>query len=161
MRRPLAAVGGAAARHPWITLAVWVVLMAVAVGTAVTGVAGDSLFQRLKSEAPSADGESSQHSADCLRKKGIFGNRYGALHVTERNVHFVKAIMNTAIVAQVMNARGAKPMITFERGRIQRAEKVAMKKLHGLEISDGTTTERFWLDEKEIENVLRVLQRAV
>lgn len=65
MRGPLAAVGGAAARHPWITLAVWVVLMAVAVGTAVTGVAGDSLFQRLKSEAPSADGESS-HADDVL-----------------------------------------------------------------------------------------------
>lgn len=65
MRGPLAAVGGAAARHPWITIAVWVVLMAVAVGTAVTGVAGDSLFQRLKSEAPSADGESS-HADDVL-----------------------------------------------------------------------------------------------
>jgi len=44
MSGPLSAVGGAAARHPWITLAVWVVLMAVAVGTAVTGIAGDSLF---------------------------------------------------------------------------------------------------------------------
>jgi len=58
--RPLAAIGGASARHPFITLGVWVALMAVAAGTAVAGVAGDSLFERLKSEAPSADGESSR-----------------------------------------------------------------------------------------------------
>ena len=34
--------------------------MAIAVGTAVAGIAGESLFERLKSEAPSADGESSR-----------------------------------------------------------------------------------------------------
>jgi RND superfamily putative drug exporter len=60
MRGPLAAIGGAAARHPFRTLAVWAVLIAIAVGTAVTGIAGESLFERLKSEAPSADGESSR-----------------------------------------------------------------------------------------------------
>ncbi|MEO5919734.1 MAG: hypothetical protein ABIQ01_01185, partial [Pseudolysinimonas sp.] len=59
-RGPLAAIGGAAARHPWITLAAWVVLIGGAVATAVGGVAGESLFERLKSEAPGADGESSR-----------------------------------------------------------------------------------------------------
>ncbi len=56
---PLAAIGGAAARHPWITLVVWALLIGGAVATAVGGVAGESLFDRLKSEAPSAEGESS------------------------------------------------------------------------------------------------------
>jgi RND superfamily putative drug exporter len=61
----LAAIGGAAARHPWITLAVWILLIGGAVATAVGGLAGDSLFDRLKSEAPSANGESS-HADDVL-----------------------------------------------------------------------------------------------
>ncbi len=59
-RGPLAAIGGAAARHPWITLVVWVLLIGGAVATAVGGLAGETLFDRLKSEAPSANGESSR-----------------------------------------------------------------------------------------------------
>ncbi len=59
-RGPLAAIGTAAARHPWITLVVWVLVIGGAVATAVGGLAGESLFDRLKSEAPSADGESSR-----------------------------------------------------------------------------------------------------
>ncbi len=56
----LAAIGDAAARHPWVTLAVWILLIGGVVATAVGGIAGESLFDRLKSEAPSADGESSR-----------------------------------------------------------------------------------------------------
>lgn len=56
----LAAIGGAAARHPWITLVVWILLIGGAVATAVGGLAGESLFDRLKSEAPGANGESSR-----------------------------------------------------------------------------------------------------
>ncbi|HEX7835702.1 MAG TPA: MMPL family transporter, partial [Pseudolysinimonas sp.] len=63
--RPLAAIGGAAARHPWITLVAWVLVIGGAVATAVGGIAGESLFDRLKSEAPSANGESS-HADDAL-----------------------------------------------------------------------------------------------
>ncbi|MEO8263131.1 MAG: MMPL family transporter, partial [Pseudolysinimonas sp.] len=59
-RGPLATIGGAAARHPFVTLTVWLVLVAIAVGTAVAGLTGQSLFERLKSEAPSAEGESSR-----------------------------------------------------------------------------------------------------
>ncbi len=62
---PLAAIGGTAARRPWITLIVWVLLIGGAVATAVGGVLGESLFDRLKSEAPSAEGESS-HADDVL-----------------------------------------------------------------------------------------------
>jgi RND superfamily putative drug exporter len=59
-RGPLAAIGSASARHPWITLIVWVLMIGGAVATAVGGLAGESLFDRLKSEAPSANGESSR-----------------------------------------------------------------------------------------------------
>ncbi len=59
-RGPLATIGSASARHPWITLVVWVLVIGGAVATAVGGLAGESLFDRLKSEAPSADGESSR-----------------------------------------------------------------------------------------------------
>lgn len=58
-------IAGASARHPWITLVVWVLGIGAAVALAVAGVAGESLFDRLKSEAPSADGESS-HADDVL-----------------------------------------------------------------------------------------------
>ena len=59
-RGPLSAIGGAAARHPWMTLGAWVLLIGLAVATAVAGIGGESLFDRLKSEAPSANGESSR-----------------------------------------------------------------------------------------------------
>ncbi|MEO5922016.1 MAG: MMPL family transporter [Pseudolysinimonas sp.] len=62
---PLAAIGGAAARHPWITLAVWLLLITGAVATAVGGIAGESVFDRLKSDSSAADGESS-HADDVL-----------------------------------------------------------------------------------------------
>jgi len=59
MPGPLGRLAGGAARHPLLTLAVWVVALGAALLTALTGVVGESLFDRLKSEAPNADGESS------------------------------------------------------------------------------------------------------
>jgi uncharacterized membrane protein YdfJ with MMPL/SSD domain len=56
----LAAIGGAAARHPVITLVAWIALIGAAVATAVAGIGGESLFDRLTSAAPAADGESSR-----------------------------------------------------------------------------------------------------
>lgn len=102
------------------------------------------------------EGESILHTVEGLRKKGIFGNRFGALHVTERRVVFIKAVMN-GLGTAIMNAKGAKPMLAFSRDGIQRAEKVAVKKQHALELSDGKTTERFLIKEADIDNVLKVL----
>ena len=60
MSAPLERLGGAAARHPIVTLAAWAVLLLVAVGTAIVGVTGENLFDRLRSAAPTADGESTR-----------------------------------------------------------------------------------------------------
>jgi RND superfamily putative drug exporter len=57
---PLARLGAATGRHPWITLAVWTVLLGAAVGTALLGVTGETLFGRLLSAAPTANGESTR-----------------------------------------------------------------------------------------------------
>lgn len=63
---PLARVGGTAARHPVVTLLAWGLLVAGAVATAVLGVTGESLFDRLQGDAPSVAGESSR-ADDLLR----------------------------------------------------------------------------------------------
>ena len=59
-RGPLVAVGGAAARHPWITLAAWIVAIGIAIATAIAGLTGESLFDRLQSDAPAAEGDASR-----------------------------------------------------------------------------------------------------
>jgi RND superfamily putative drug exporter len=53
------------ARHPIATVVAWVLLLALAVGTAVFGLTGETLFQRLEGDAPSVDGEAS-HADDVL-----------------------------------------------------------------------------------------------
>lgn len=55
---PLARLSRASARHPFVTLVAWVVVLGVALVTAIGGLWGDSLFDRLKSAVPSASGES-------------------------------------------------------------------------------------------------------
>ncbi|HXR43703.1 MAG TPA: hypothetical protein VN759_02770, partial [Pseudolysinimonas sp.] len=56
-RRPLAAIGGASARHPFVVLTVWLVVLAASVAFALGGAGGQTLFQRLVSAAPSVSGE--------------------------------------------------------------------------------------------------------
>ena len=62
-RPRLGAVGRlsrASARHPIATVVAWVLVLAAALGTAVFGVTGESLFDRLDGAAPSVDGEASR-----------------------------------------------------------------------------------------------------
>jgi uncharacterized membrane protein YdfJ with MMPL/SSD domain len=53
-------VSGAAAAHPIVTVVAWVLLLAAALGTAVFGLTGQTLFERLDGAAPSVDGEASR-----------------------------------------------------------------------------------------------------
>ncbi len=62
---PLGRLGGVVGAHPLISLAVWAVLVAIAVATALAGAGGQSLFDRLKNGAPSVTGEAS-HADDVL-----------------------------------------------------------------------------------------------
>ena len=57
---PLGRLGGAAGAHPFISLAVWAVLVAIAVATALAGAGGQSLFERLKNGAPGVTAEASR-----------------------------------------------------------------------------------------------------
>lgn len=66
---PLGRLGGAVGAHPLISLAVWAVLVAIAVATALAGAGGQSLFDRLKNGAPSVTGEAS-HADDVLAGHG-------------------------------------------------------------------------------------------
>ncbi|MDF1478183.1 MMPL family transporter [Leifsonia sp. H3M29-4] len=54
----LAATSRLAARHPFVTIAAWAVVLAVSILTALSGIGGESLFDRLDSAAPTARGES-------------------------------------------------------------------------------------------------------
>src|SRR5664279_1673553 len=66
---PLGRLGGAVGAHPLISLAVWAVLVAIAVATALAGAGGQTLFDRLKNGAPSVTAEAS-HADDLLAGHG-------------------------------------------------------------------------------------------
>ncbi|GAB3806314.1 MMPL family transporter [Humibacter antri] len=56
---PIGRLGAAAARHPWVTLGCWLVVVAAAAATALGGIGGQTLFDRLGGSVPSVHGESS------------------------------------------------------------------------------------------------------
>jgi hypothetical protein len=101
-------------------------------------------------------GEEIVQTFGTLRRKGIFGNRYGELHVTNQRVAFVKAVMQ-GIAASAISQFGVKPAIVFERGKIQSVDKVPVRKQVALVISDGNRTERFVVDESEADTALALL----
>jgi uncharacterized membrane protein YdfJ with MMPL/SSD domain len=57
-RSPLARVGTTSARHPFLVLGGWVIVLAVIFATAILGLGGQSLFGRLSTGAPSVQEES-------------------------------------------------------------------------------------------------------
>ncbi|MGN6197634.1 MMPL family transporter [Humibacter sp.] len=56
---PIGRLGASAARHPLVTLACWFVVVAAAAATALGGIGGQTLFDRLAGSVPSVHGESS------------------------------------------------------------------------------------------------------
>jgi hypothetical protein len=104
-----------------------------------------------------ADGEDVLHVQEGLRKKGIFGSRFGELYITNRRVAFVKAIMKAGLVSAVIKSLGAKPIIEFERTSV-RVEKVAHKKLFALVVSSGDRSERFLIEPHAIDPILAILR---
>ena len=101
-------------------------------------------------------GEEIVQTFGTLRRKGIFGNRYGELHVTNQRVAFVRAVMQ-GLAATAISQFGVKPAIIFERGKILSINKVPVRKQVALEISDGKRTERFVVDEVEADTALALL----
>lgn len=106
-----------------------------------------------------ADGEEVLQSHPGLRRKGIFGNRYGELHVTNQRVAFVKAIMK-GIVGAAVNKLGVKPMLEFPRGSITGAEKVQLKKQTALVITAGGQSEKIVMAPEAIDGILAAIKPA-
>ncbi|MFZ2964189.1 MAG: MMPL family transporter [Rhodoglobus sp.] len=63
---PLARLGAGAARHPVVTVLAWAGALALAVATAVFGVTGENLFDRLVSGAPTVDSGESTRADELL-----------------------------------------------------------------------------------------------
>jgi hypothetical protein len=104
-----------------------------------------------------AYGEEVLHAQPALRRKGLFGNRYGELYVTNQRVAFVKAVMRSGIASGEIDPIGAKPMLVFDRGAISGCEKIAVRRHKALVITRGDTTERFIMAERAIDAVLPLL----
>ena len=102
------------------------------------------------------DGEQVLHVQEGMRKKGIFGNRFGELYITTHRVAFVKAIMKAGLLGAAIKAMGAKPILEFDRTKL-RAEKVAHKKMVALVITAGEISERFLVEPHAIDAVLALL----
>ncbi len=101
-------------------------------------------------------GEEIVTSFGTLRRKGLFGNRYGELHVTNQRIAFVKAVLD-GVVAATLSPFGVKPAIVFERHTIRSIDKVALRKQFAIEISDGRKTERFLVEEAEADAAMALL----
>ncbi len=104
-------------------------------------------------------GEEVVHTFGTLRRKGIFGNRYGELHVTNQRVAFVKAVMG-GLAASAISKFGVKPTIVFDRSAITSIDKVTHKKQVAIVIADGKKTEKFLVDAAEADAALAVFQTA-
>lgn len=105
------------------------------------------------------DGEEVVQELQGMRKKGIFGNRFGMLYLTNQRLAFVKAIMKAGLVSAALNAKGAKPMLAFSREQLRgNVEKIQLKKLIALQVTHGGKTERFVCDEAGIDQLLATLR---
>ena len=57
-RGPLARIAGTAGAHPWLALLAWAIILGVAISTAVLGLTGATIFDRLATTAPVESTES-------------------------------------------------------------------------------------------------------
>ena len=106
-----------------------------------------------------ADGEEILAKAQGLRKKGLFGNRYGELYVTSNRVAFVKAIMKSGLISAALSMKGASPMLAFDRTSVK-VESEPWKKMRMLVVSDGQKSERFVIESAAIDVLLKKLGQA-
>ena len=107
-----------------------------------------------------AEGEELLHKHEGMRKKGIFGSRFGELVVTNQRVGFVKAIMKSGLISAAMNAKGAKPMVSFDRSAITGVAKEPIKKQVALVITAGSESAKFILAEAAIDALVPELSPA-
>lgn len=102
------------------------------------------------------EGEAVLAQAEGMRKKGLFGNRFGALVVTNERVAFVKAIMKSGLVSAAANAAGARPMLSFSHDDLRSAVREPWKKQVALIVAG----ERFIIEDAGIDQLLAALPGA-
>ena len=90
-----------------------------------------------------ADGEELQSSFPGLRRKGIFGNRFGELVITNQRVSFVKAIMKSGLSARRPTSSAPGRCSKFPRTEVT-AEQVQLKKQVAVQLSSGARSEPSW-----------------
>jgi hypothetical protein len=105
------------------------------------------------------EGEVVEATYPGLRRKGIFGNRYGELVITNQRIAFVKAIMKSGVISAAANKLGAKPMLAFPRAQLQ-AERVQLKKLVAVQLTSGATVEKIVIADAAVTAVLAALAAA-
>ena len=103
------------------------------------------------------EGEQVLITAQALRKKGIFGNRFGEIYVTDKRVAFVKAIMRSGVISAAVKARGAKPILEMSRTSIAVGTEPA-KKMTLLTVTDGQSEGRFLLAPDAIAQIVSAIQ---
>ncbi len=98
-------------------------------------------------------GEEVVIAVQALRRKGIFGNRFGELVITNRRVAFMKAIMNAGVIS-ALASKVAKPMLEAPRAEVTGATRVALKKQVAVEVTLAGKPERFVIDEAWVDRVI-------
>ncbi|NNC11512.1 MMPL family transporter [Planctomonas sp. JC2975] len=104
---PIGRMGAAAARHPWLTLVVWLIVVGTTAATALGGIGGQNLFDRLAGSVPQVHGESSQGSDRLAAASGktttllIYGVDPENVQVAARTTRLAQdlvALPHTAVV---------------------------------------------------------------
>ena len=97
------------------------------------------------------------HTFGSRRKKGLFGNRYGELHITNQRVAFVRALTHAHATSRQISPYGVKPMLAFDNSSITAIE-IGTPTRRGvivqIEIHDGRRIERFVIDERDADTVV-------
>ena len=100
-------------------------------------------------------GEEVVIAVQALRRKGIFGNRFGELVITNRRVAFMSAIMKAGVIG-ALASKMAKPMFQFPREAVTGAARVQLKKQVAAELTMAGRTERFVIDEAWVDRVIAI-----
>jgi len=118
-------------------------------------IPGNMVAPRMKLD----EGEEVVGSYEGMRKKGIFGNRFGALVVTNKRAGFVKAIMKSGLISAAANKIGVKPMLSWNLDQIEKAERAKFGKLDGVEITADGKTEKLAIDPAQIDALIAALAK--
>lgn len=102
-----------------------------------------------------SDSEQGRLEVLCLRRKGIFGNRYGSLVITNQRIAFVKAVMQG--VGAMLTRNGVNAMLTFDPAKTTGTHEQKGKR-HILVLSHDGVSERFVMLPEEVDKVLAQLQ---